>query len=109
MRVPRFLRSLQWMKGLRRGSFSTKPSAAINNPPAKDEQGQCERQIPPEGRQEQAHDNAQHGEEQPEDLFFHLQENISLIDTDNTDLKLKTKNLETQRNRELRRNKKLYH
>ena len=47
------------------------PSAAINHPPAKHKQRQCKRQVPPEWKKD-AHHNAQHGEEEPEDFLFHL-------------------------------------
>lgn len=79
MRVSRFLLPLQWMKGLRERSISAKPAAAIDNPPAKDKQRECERQIPPKGRQDQAHYNAQHREEQPEDFFIHLRRTLPRI------------------------------
>src|ERR1044071_505132 len=46
------------------------PSAAINHPPAEDQQRQGERQVPPE-RQKDAHQHAQDGEEEPEDFLFH--------------------------------------
>lgn len=84
MRVPRFLLPLQWMKGLREWSISAKPATAIDNPPAKDKQRECERQVPPQ-REENSHQCAQHGKEQPEDLFIHLPKTLPLIDTDNTD------------------------
>src|ERR1041385_2300461 len=56
---------------LRSSTKSIKPSTAINHPPAKHQQRQCERQVPPERWQQDAHYNAQHGEQKPEDFLFH--------------------------------------
>jgi hypothetical protein len=52
---------------------STKPSATVYHPPAKDEQRQGERQVPPERWQEETHEHTQNGEQQPEDFLFHLE------------------------------------
>jgi hypothetical protein len=70
MRVPRFLLAWQWMKRLRKEALSTKPSSAIHHPPAKYEQRQGERQVPPQWKKD-AHHNAKDGEQKPEDFLFH--------------------------------------
>lgn len=66
---------VQLMKGLTSRLVLTEttllnPSAAINHPPAKHQQWQGEREVPPE-RQKDAHQHAQDGEQKPEDFLFH--------------------------------------
>ena len=80
---------VQLMKGLISRLVLTEttllnPSAAINHPPAEDQQRQCEREVPPE-RQKDAHQHAQHGEQQPEDFLFHLPKTLPRMNTDHTD------------------------